>query len=151
MWGEFGIIWTSAQTHTEGRGISIASNIISIHIKMHFCQNLTELWWVCLHIHSCESPSCGRCDVASCCCSGTCNIWFVPSVKRNIRTKNSSNMICVHPSCLPCSSCSSAEAQHALLAQQQRQAIVNQQAVIMVNFSLHLQLCICSPLFSQNE
>lgn len=26
-------------------------------------------------MHSCESASCGRCDVPSCCSSGTYNIW----------------------------------------------------------------------------
>lgn len=37
---------------------------------------------VCFCFHSCESPSCGRRDVASCCCGSTCNTRFVSSVSR---------------------------------------------------------------------
>lgn len=36
----------------------------------------------CFCFHSCESPSCGRRDVASCCCGSTCNTRFVSSVSR---------------------------------------------------------------------
>lgn len=44
-------------------------------------------------VHSCESPSCGRRDVSSCCCGGTCNIWLVSSVMTNENKRNHSNMI----------------------------------------------------------
>uniref|UniRef100_A0A8D3BS95 Myosin XVAb n=1 Tax=Scophthalmus maximus TaxID=52904 RepID=A0A8D3BS95_SCOMX len=37
----------------------------------------------------CESPSCGRCDVASCCGRGTCDTWFVSNMERkNMRNSN---------------------------------------------------------------
>lgn len=62
---------------------------------------------MCLCVNSCESPSCGRRDVASCCCSGTCNIWFVSSVITNVRRKEKkaqSNQAWFPfaPSCLMC-------------------------------------------------
>lgn len=98
---------------------------------------------VCVCVHSCESSSCGRRDVASCCCGGTCNTWFVLSVKRNMRGKkhNSYPFFVFTVSLLN----SPPDAQQTALAQQQ-QTIVNQQAIIMVNppsgfTSVYLLLC----------
>lgn len=62
---------------------------------------------LCLCFYSCESPSCRRCDVTSCRRGGTCNTWFVLSVKRNKRKQQEKknlipNDFCQRSPCLPC-------------------------------------------------
>lgn len=139
------------QCHTSGHTLPIHTPLSSQSINE--CNTNTQ--WVqdadtSVCVCSCESPSRGRRDVASCCYGGTCNNWFVSSVKRN--TSERKNKLISHdfPSrhavyCVP-----PPDAQQAVLSPQQ-QAMVSQQAVIMVNLRQDLFPFICPVAPPLNE
>lgn len=105
-WGSWwGPYWPPASTWRSANNTDTHSKYSQLTIltdkqKNQHTANLTEMLCVC--VRSCESPSCGWRDVASCCCCGSCNTWFVTSVMTNMREKLIEHDFPISSSCLLC-------------------------------------------------